>query len=107
MSNGIDNSRPNDAGTAVATRPAPADPRVDQLPPYRVLLHNDDVNDMLFVVESVVELTPLDKHEAALVTLEAHATGLALLLRTHKERAELYVEQFASKGLTTTLEPEA
>ena len=32
-------------------------------------------------------------------------TGVALLLTTHKERAELYQEQFQSKGLTVTIEP--
>ena len=29
----------------------------------------------------------------------------SLLLTTHKERAELYQEQFTSKGLTVTIEP--
>ena len=28
-----------------------------------------------------------------------------MLLVTHKERAELYQEQFESKGLTVTIEP--
>jgi len=36
---------------------------------------------------------------------EADKTGVALLLTTHKERAELYQEQFTSKGLTVTIEP--
>ena len=33
-------------------------------------------------------------------------TGVALLLTTHKERAELYKDQFESKGLVVTIEPE-
>ena len=33
---------------------------------------------------------------------EADKTDVALLLTTHKERAELYQEQFTSKGLTVT-----
>jgi ATP-dependent Clp protease adapter protein ClpS len=37
--------------------------------------------------------------------LEAHKTGLARVLTTHHERAELYVEQFKSLGLTATCEP--
>jgi hypothetical protein len=28
-----------------------------------------------------------------------------LLLQTHKERAELFVEQFAGRGVTVTIEP--
>jgi len=78
---------------------------VDQLPPFRVLLHNDDVNDMGYVVRTLIELTPLDKTRSIEVTLEADATGVALLLVTHKERAELYQQQLKSKGLTATIEP--
>jgi ATP-dependent Clp protease adapter protein ClpS len=54
----------------------------------------------------VLQLTPLSKEEAIARTLEAHQTGVALLLVTHQERAELHVEQFASYGLTVTAEPE-
>jgi ATP-dependent Clp protease adaptor protein ClpS len=75
------------------------------LPPWKVMLHNDDKNDMPFVVRSIVELTPLREAEALLRMVEAHETGVALLLVTHKERAELYQEQFQSKGLTVTIEP--
>lgn len=91
--------------TATATRTRPAHPRVDRLPPYRVLLHNDDVNDGLDVVDTIVELTPLNRQRATLVMLEADATGVALVLVTHKERAELYRDQFRTKLLTVTIEP--
>ena len=37
--------------------------------------------------------------------VEADDTGVALILTTHKERAELYQEQFTSKGLVVTIEP--
>jgi ATP-dependent Clp protease adaptor protein ClpS len=75
------------------------------LPQWKVLLHNDDVNSMPFVVLSIVELTPLKEQDALLKMEEAHRTGVALLLVTHKERAELYQDQFKSKGLTVTIEP--
>lgn len=91
-------------GAATAQRPQTAPPRVDHLPPFKVLLHNDDVHDMMFVVEAIVDLTPLRAEAAAKVMLEAHQTGLGLLLVTHKERAELYAEQFRSKGLVVTIE---
>ena len=77
-----------------------------QLPPFRVLLHNDDVNTFEHVITAIMELTPLDLHEAVKRTIEAHETGLALLLVTHQERAELYVDQFASVSLTATCEPD-
>jgi ATP-dependent Clp protease adaptor protein ClpS len=75
------------------------------LPPWKVLLHNDDKNEATFVVLSIVELTPLDEMQAIVRMKEAHETGVALLLTTHKERAELYQEQFQSKGLSVTIEP--
>ena len=75
------------------------------LPPWKVLLHNDDKNTVGFVIGTIVELTPLDKQQAELRTKEADKTGVALLLTTHKERAELYQEQFQSKGLVVTIEP--
>lgn len=96
----------NPSGAAVLTpRPAPAPPRLDRLPPFRVLLHNDDVNDMIHVVRTITELTPLTKPEAVKRMAEAHNAGVALLLVTHRERAELYAEQFRSKRLTVTVEP--
>jgi ATP-dependent Clp protease adaptor protein ClpS len=84
--------------------PKPKQKPPQPLPPWKVLLHNDDVNAMEFVVLSIVELTPLNEKDAVLRTLEAHETGVALLLTTHKERAELYMDQFTSKGLTVTIE---
>jgi ATP-dependent Clp protease adapter protein ClpS len=96
---------------ATATKPkrarktAPVKKPPQPLPPWKVLLHNDDKNNMPDVIEAIVELTPLNKQDAELRTKEAHETGVALLLTTHKERAELYKEQFQSKGLTVTIEP--
>jgi ATP-dependent Clp protease adaptor protein ClpS len=91
------------SATAVKERPAP--PKLDQLPPFKVLLHNDDVNEMGYVVRTLMELTPLDKGRSTEVTLEADSRGVALVLVTHKERAELYEQQFKSKMLTVTIEP--
>ena len=82
-------------------KPTPPKP----LPPWKVLLHNDDQNSMEFVIVSIVELTPLNELAAITRMKEAHDTGVALLLVTHKERAELYQEQFQSKGLIVTIEP--
>jgi ATP-dependent Clp protease adapter protein ClpS len=83
--------------------PAPKPPQ--PLPPWKVLLHNDDKNEFFFVIKTVVALTPLKEDDARQRTIEAHETGVALLLTTHKERAELYRDQFHSKGLTVTIEP--
>jgi ATP-dependent Clp protease adaptor protein ClpS len=98
-------------GTATATakpkeknKPAPKSKPPRQMPPWKVLLHNDDKHEFRFVIRTIVELTTLNAQEALLRTVEAHKTGVALLLTTHKERAELYRDQFMSKGLTVTIE---
>lgn len=90
------------AATAVAES---VRPRVDHLPPWRVLLHNDDVNDAADVVESLTMLTPLPRRRAVEVMMEAHTKGLALVMITHRERAELYRDQLQSRRLTVTIEP--
>jgi len=90
---------------APAKKPQPPIRKPKKLPPFNVLLHNDDVNTVDHVIKSIVRLTTLDPQQAVLRTLEAHETGVALLLTTHKERAELYCEQFASLSITVTMEP--
>jgi ATP-dependent Clp protease adapter protein ClpS len=92
------------ASTIVRTRPMPN--RVDRLPMWKVLLHNDDVNEIGYVVETIIELTCLRPQQALLQTLEADRSGVALLMSTHRERAELLHEQFMSKRLTVTIEPD-
>ena len=91
-----------DPGVATLTQPAP--PKLDRLPPWAVLLHDDEVNDMGYVVETIRELTVLTELEAVQGMLEAHTEGSAALLQTHREHAELLQEQFTSKGLTVTIE---
>jgi len=96
-------------GTATAIAPVkiPARPtkKPETLPPYKVLLHNDDVNTFEHVIASVLKLTALSTQDALLRTLEAHESGVALLLVTHRERAELYIEQFATFQITVSVEP--
>lgn len=89
---------------------ATVEPQVQQkrrlLPPYRVILHNDDVNSFEHVILTILKLTPLSERDAVERTIEAHETGHALLLVTTRERAELYCEQFASCKLLVTCEPD-
>ena len=62
-------------GTATAKPKRSSKPKnkpPQMLPPWKVMLHNDDKNDMHFVVRTIVELTPLKQQEAELRTLKAH-----------------------------------
>jgi ATP-dependent Clp protease adaptor protein ClpS len=94
------------APVAVKEKVAPARTPLDRLPPWKVLLHNDDVNMLEDVVTAIQQLCKLNHIQALQRTLEAHHQGLALLITTHREHAELLCEQFESKLLTVTIEPE-
>ena len=76
-----------------------------QMPRYKVILHQSAIDDLMFVVRSVMELTRFPRAEATHKMWEAHHSGRSVLLSTYLERAELYVEQFAEKGLLVTIEP--
>lgn len=101
----LDSPAPLAPETKRPAQPAESKNKPKQLPPYKLLLHNDDVNSFEHVIAAILKVTTLTPPEAILRTLEAHESGIALLLTTHRERAELYVDQFASLKLTATAEP--
>jgi ATP-dependent Clp protease adapter protein ClpS len=80
-------------------------PQPRQLPRYKVILLHDAVNDLMFIVRTVMELTRLCRAEATHKMWEAHHCGRSVILITYLERAELYVEQFTSRNLRVALEP--
>jgi len=89
----------SDSGTATAPIPARTRPTPKRLPPWKVLLHNDRRNYMEYVVAVVSETVRLPR-------LEAHRKGVSLLVTTHREHAELLVEQLRSRRLVATAEPD-
>jgi len=62
------------AGMSTATLPetAPAAPQTRVLPPFAVVLHNDDHNEMGFVVQTVAMLARVPMEQAFEHTLEAN-----------------------------------
>jgi ATP-dependent Clp protease adaptor protein ClpS len=81
------------------------EPQRPDLPRYKVVLLYDAVNDLMFVVRCVMELTRFPRAEATHKMWEAHHCGKSVLLITYLERAELLVELFTGKGLKVTIEP--
>jgi ATP-dependent Clp protease adapter protein ClpS len=79
--------------------------RPRQAPRYKVVLLNDSLHDLMFVVRSVMELTRFPRAEATHKMWEAYHSGRSVLLVTYLERAELYAEQFADRGLKVQVEP--
>jgi ATP-dependent Clp protease adaptor protein ClpS len=79
----------------------------ERFPPYRVILHNDDVHSMDYVVAALRKSVPgLRARKAILIMLEAHLTGRATVVVCPREQAELYAERLGTFGLTVTIEPE-
>jgi ATP-dependent Clp protease adaptor protein ClpS len=76
-------------------------------PRYRVLLHNDDFNTMEHVVESLVTVVPsLTMPQAVDIMMQAHSSGVALVITCALEHAEFYCEGLRAKGLTSSIEPD-
>ena len=90
-------------GTKAAPKPSP--PKMDRLPPFHVLLHNDDVNDMFFVAMTICDLTKHTWDRAVDLMMTAHKRGMVVVMTTHKEHAELVRDRFRSKGLRSSIEP--
>ena len=81
--------------------------RLGQLPRYRVLLHNDDFNDMDHVVRALLTtVRSLDMDDAVRIMLEAHLTGTALVTICPLETAEFYRDGLRDFGIGSTIEPE-
>lgn len=75
------------------------------LPPYSVILHNDDVHSMDFVVAALLKsVESLGKEEAISIMLEAHNTGRAVVITCPLEHAELYRDRIRSFNLGVTIE---
>ena len=97
---------------STTTRPQP-DTKDKLSPLYRVLIHNDDVTPMNFVVDVLREIFALEEPRAMEVMLEAHRRGIALVVVEPLERAEFHVDQARSLArgrkfpLTFTVEPES
>ena len=81
--------------------------RAKLLPPYRVVLFDDDYNEMNYVVFVLLHsINNLSQAEAERIMLTAHLTGTAIVAVCPKEVAEFYQERLLSYGLTATIEPE-
>lgn len=101
------------APVAPATLPREAiDEKVRLAPRYRVLIHNDDVTPMDFVVDVLAAIFRKPFEDAVRIMSEAHHAGVALVDVLPLEEAEFRMEQARSKARTAkfplafTCEPE-
>jgi ATP-dependent Clp protease adaptor protein ClpS len=83
--------------TIVTTRPKSKDSTsTRRVPPYHVILENDDHHSFEFVVEVLRKALGFNEQRAFVVTNEAHTKGRAVVWTGPKEVAELKVEQIRS-----------
>jgi ATP-dependent Clp protease adaptor protein ClpS len=76
------------------------------LPPWAVILHNDEHNSMDHVVRSLLACVQSLTPEAAIeIMFTAHYHGEATVITCPKEAAEHYRAALESRGLTATIEP--
>jgi ATP-dependent Clp protease adaptor protein ClpS len=81
-------------------------------PQYRVLVHNDPVTTMDFVVGVLVQVFGRSVEQAVEIMFAAHTSDVALVVVLPLEQAELRIEQAHSLArarhfpLTFTCEPE-
>ena len=76
------------------TKPeAKTDPKSKLLPPYHVILMNDDDHSFDFVVMVLRKVFGVTQEEGFQLALRAHETGRSVVWTGAKEIAELKVEQ--------------
>jgi ATP-dependent Clp protease adaptor protein ClpS len=87
----------------VSTRPKEREAtRVRRVPPYNVILENDDHHTFEFVVDVLRKILGCPVERAVDLTLQAHTSGRAVIWTGPKEVAELKVEQISTYHETRT-----
>lgn len=84
--------------TVVATPESIVENKPRRQPPYGVILHNDHINTIEFVVETLRKVFGYDLEKCFLLTLEAHDHGRSLVWCGTLEGAELKRELILSRG---------
>jgi ATP-dependent Clp protease adaptor protein ClpS len=70
--------------------------RTRRLPPYNVILENDDYHSFDFVVDVLRKALGYNEQRAFALTDQAHTSGRAVVWTGSKEVAELKLEQIRS-----------
>jgi len=90
-------SQPAVPETTVKTRPRTEETtRSRRVPPYQVILENDDHHSMEFVVEVLSKALGYNLERSAQLMLQAHTSGRAVVWTGPKEVAELKAERITT-----------
>ena len=72
--------------------------RTKKLPPYNVIVLNDEEHTYDYVIELLTKLFAHSLETAIELTIRIDTTGRAVVYTTHKEKAELKRDQVLSYG---------
>jgi ATP-dependent Clp protease adaptor protein ClpS len=86
--------------TTQTTPKSSTDPKTQtrRQPPYHVVILNDEEHTFEYVIELLTKLFGHPRATAEELTLRIHQTGRAIVLTTHREKAELKREQVLAYG---------
>jgi ATP-dependent Clp protease adaptor protein ClpS len=96
---------PKTASPTKKPAPAPAKPKPDEktkprkLPPWNVVLLNDDDHSYEYVIEMLGVLFAHPPEKAFQMAKEVDTSGRVIVLTTHKEKAELKRDQIHAYGV--------
>jgi len=88
---------PPPKGGEKARRPASKN-KPKQLPPYNVVLLDDDDHSYEYVIEMMEALFAHPREKGFQLAKQVDTTGRAIVLTTHKEKAELKRDQIHAFG---------
>lgn len=86
------------SSSAVAEPKASVRKKTDQLPPYNVVLLDDDEHTIDYVVEMLQSVFGHPPEKGFLLAQEVDETGRVIVLTTHREKAELKRDQISAYG---------
>jgi ATP-dependent Clp protease adaptor protein ClpS len=95
-------SEPTKSGSSVVAAPKPAKTsakrKLSQLPPYHVILLNDDDHTFEYVMEMLKVLFAHSEEKGYEMAKEVDREGRVIVLTTHREMAELKRDQIHAYG---------
>ena len=87
-----------EAITTVVEPEVTEETKTRRMPPYNVVVLNDEDHTFEYVIEMLIKLFAHSLPRAKELTWEIHSRGRAIVLTTHKEKAELKRDQVLAYG---------
>lgn len=79
--------------------------KVQQAPPWNVVVHDDPVTLMTYVTRVLMRVFGYAEVKARRLMLEVHRTGRSVVWTGGREQAETYVQKLQGHHLLASLEP--